>query len=189
MMPRPQMWQDMRELVRLYDAAVRTQPSTVVEVGSLFGGTLWWWMVGLPVAPKVVVSIDKRVPESDYRHVEQLHWWGQWQQWATLRKIDFHHLDADSGSEETVEAVKSIVPSIDFLFIDGAHDERSVRRDYEAYGSLVRSGGVIGFHDIAFTEGEYFGVKPLWEELRNRYPHEEVVMTPGEWGIGIIYKV
>jgi hypothetical protein len=47
----------------------------------------------------------------------------------------------------------------------------------------------VAFHDIAYErESPFYGVKPLWEELRSKYPHEEVVMRPGEYGIGIVYK-
>jgi len=37
---------------------------------------------------------------------------------------------------------------IDFLFIDGDHQTRSVLRDYYYWSHFVRVGGLIGFHDI-----------------------------------------
>lgn len=41
--------------------------------------------------------------------------------------------------------------SIDFLFIDGDHQTRSVLRDYYYWSYFVRVGGLIGFHDIYGT--------------------------------------
>ena len=37
---------------------------------------------------------------------------------------------------------------VDFLFIDGDHSLEGVKLDDEQYGQLVRSGGIIAFHDV-----------------------------------------
>ena len=37
---------------------------------------------------------------------------------------------------------------IDALFIDADHAYESVERDFNIYAPLVRSGGIVGFHDI-----------------------------------------
>ena len=44
---------------------------------------------------------------------------------------------------------------IDILFIDGAHDEKNVRIDFELYSPLVSEGGFIVFDD--FLDTEYSG--------------------------------
>lgn len=37
---------------------------------------------------------------------------------------------------------------IDFLFIDGDHNYEGAIKDFEMYAPLVKSGGIIAFHDI-----------------------------------------
>lgn len=49
---------------------------------------------------------------------------------------------------DSVDAASKIEPaSLDFVFIDGAHDEASVARDVAAWAPLVRPGGVMAGHD------------------------------------------
>ncbi len=50
----------------------------------------------------------------------------------------------------------------DLVFIDGAHDYASVKRDYETYGKLATK--VIAFHDIEGLR-DCEGAKRFWEEL------------------------
>ena len=60
------------------------------------------------------------------------------------------------GLDKTVTLIKGCSPAvhldlpgpIDFLFIDGDHQTRSVLRDYYYWSHFVRVGGLIGFHDI-----------------------------------------
>jgi hypothetical protein len=67
----------------------------------------------------------------------------------------------------TAETVSLHVP-VDLLFIDGAHDEASVRADLHAFAPLVRYGsGIIAGHDYApdwpgvvTAVDDYFGHRP-----------------------------
>lgn len=52
---------------------------------------------------------------------------------------------------------------IGLLWIDGAHDERSVRADYEAWSPFVAPGGWIAFHD--YGTKSWPGVKAAVEGL------------------------
>ena len=62
----------------------------------------------------------------------------------------------EMGLERIVTLVKGCSPAvhidlpgpIDFLFIDGDHQTRSVLRDYYYWSHFVRVGGFIAFHDI-----------------------------------------
>lgn len=60
--------------------------------------------------------------------------------------------------------------SIDLLHIDGAHGYDDVRGDFKAWLPKLSPHGVILFHDVA-VEREGFGVKRLWAEIGERYPH------------------
>jgi predicted O-methyltransferase YrrM len=86
---------------------------------------------------------------------------------------------------------------LDFLFVDGDHTYDGVRHDFEAYSTLVRSGGLVAFHDITPPSGDGAAEGPLllvgevprfWQEIRSRYPSEELVggNDAGCFGIGLI---
>lgn len=45
------------------------------------------------------------------------------------------------------EAVRSWTKIIDFLFIDGDHDEKAVWQDWETWHGFVAPGGCVAFHD------------------------------------------
>jgi predicted O-methyltransferase YrrM len=50
------------------------------------------------------------------------------------------------------EAVRTWDRSIDFLFIDGDHAEKSVIRDWREWHPFVRPGGRVAFHDARIFE-------------------------------------
>ncbi len=106
----------------------------------------------------------------------------------------------DSHAPTTVESVQRLLAGekLDFLFIDGDHTYEGVRQDFESYSPLVRSGGLVGFHDIAppspgpaeeggptLLVGE---VPQFWSEIRTRYPSTELIDPAGGgyFGIGLI---
>jgi predicted O-methyltransferase YrrM len=57
--------------------------------------------------------------------------------------------------------------SLDFVFIDAAHDYESVKKDINAWFSKVKDGGTIAGHDYAWCEDvrkavhEFFGDKKI----------------------------
>jgi predicted O-methyltransferase YrrM len=52
------------------------------------------------------------------------------------------------------EASRDWASIIDFLFIDGDHDEKAVWQDWDAWHSFVATGGCVAFHDAReFTDG------------------------------------
>jgi len=65
-----------------------------------------------------------------------------------------------------------------------------VKKDFELWSLLVRSGGVIVFHDIIKSDrSSNYGVHILWEELKSTYKTEEIVADYSQhcFGIGILY--
>ena len=46
------------------------------------------------------------------------------------------------------KATKSIPDNLDFVYIDGNHQEEYVRLDIESYFDKIRKGGVVGGHDF-----------------------------------------
>ena len=82
---------------------------------------------------------------------------------------DFSFIHGNSQLPETMENVKSICNSFDFIFIDGDHSYDGVRRDFELYKSLLSPRGYIGFHDIdpahVFRDGPGGQVYKFWQDL------------------------
>lgn len=82
-----------------------------------------------------------------------------------------------------VLAERHPVPVFDGCFIDGQHDEESVRRDLELVKPLVRWGGWIAFHDYGRT-GCDFGVTQVadeWFASKGGRYHERIDYLA--WGV------
>jgi predicted O-methyltransferase YrrM len=79
---------------------------------------------------------------------------------------------------------------LDYLFIDGDHTYAGVKRDFEMYSPLVRSGGQVAFHDIAeHTREPSCEVDKFWNEIKQHYRHREMIENPKQgWaGIGVLF--
>ena len=115
----------------------------------------------------------------------------QWKSWVTPGTF-LHTIVADSRSQETIDKVKSICPHIDFLFIDADHSYEGAKTDFENYGPLVKSGGIIAFHDlIPPPDRPRIQVGRLFREIQKAgYTTRELYSSPNQkrMGIGIIYK-
>lgn len=53
---------------------------------------------------------------------------------------------------------------IDILFIDGSHEYKDVKADFEAFYPHVKKNGIIAFHDI---KGKWEGVIRFWGEVQS----------------------
>lgn len=68
-----------------------------------------------------------------------------------------------SHDKATISQIKGMYHGLDFLFIDGGHEYKDVKADYENYAPLVKPGGIIAFHDVG---NELFpGIGQFLEEL------------------------
>jgi len=77
-----------------------------------------------------------------------------------------------------------------FLFIDGDHTYKGVKKDFEMYSPLVREDGIIAFHDVVPGPHELVGEVPkFWREIRSNYVSKEIIKdrNQGGFGIGILY--
>lgn len=73
----------------------------------------------------------------------------------------------DTHDPQTVAIAAGHGP-FDFLFIDTDHSYHNVKDEYFKYNSLVRSGGIIAFHDTVFHPeyGPGFTVWQFMDELK-----------------------
>jgi cephalosporin hydroxylase len=185
--------QNIQEFEELLKVFVGLKPTKFIEIGSLYGWTLQHFIhyaeegsiavsIDLPVRHFVGPN-DWRVPKQEYNYKNV------WPKWAKEKKCKLYLIPDSSHKQQTFDKVKQLFNGelIDFLFIDGDHSYEGVRRDYEMYGSLVRKGGVIAFHDIA--KNEEGGCYKFWNEIKNtKRAFNEVLLDPKhEKGIGVLF--
>jgi predicted O-methyltransferase YrrM len=161
------------------------RPRFIVEIGTNGGGTLLMWSrVAHPEA--TILSIDLRGGQEGTR-VSRLR--APLFRRMGVRQQKIHLINGDSHSPATLEQARKYLGnnSVDYLFIDGDHSESGVRADYQMYGSLVRPGGIIGFHDIAVNTPQCQVIK-LWKELVQSSRTRSIVASPPRYGIGLLYR-
>ena len=123
-------------------------------------------------------------------------------------KCKFNYLVYNSQYKESIDSIKSTVPQeIDLLMIDGDHTAQGAMNDYINYSPLVKSGGIIMFHDIVDSPHHRMlgcTVSHAWNEIKLKHtwateiitdnfgkPHTstEISQLNDAWGgLGIVIK-
>jgi cephalosporin hydroxylase len=147
--PEVDTYQEDWELEQMVAVVERLEPKVVLEVGTMWGGTLWHW---LQIADEVV-SID-----DEMRH------WQDWERWADAADAGLTLVQGFSQDEEVIEKARELGP-YDFIFIDGDHRYEPVKADWENYSPMVAPGGVFAFHDTQHIGDDTYGVERLWYEI------------------------
>jgi predicted O-methyltransferase YrrM len=144
----------------------RLKPNVIVELGVSQGGTMYGFQRAAPNATALSIDIGSDA--------------------ATIRR--------DSHDPHTLNELRRLLDGrpIDLLFIDADHTYGGVRADFEMYAPLVRSGGIVAFHDIlphpAYPE---FEVHQYWQEISQTGEFQEFIDLSdwgwGQWGgIGVL---
>lgn len=163
------------------------RPRTVLEIGTYQGGTLFL-LATIADDDALLLSVD--LPQGRFgggytRRRRKLY-----RSFSRSRqRIEL--LQRDSHDRETQETVERMVAArgVDVLLIDGDHSYDGVKSDFLAYSRLVRSGGLIIFHDIVpGPEENVGGVPQFWKELKASGPVEEIVedWDQGGFGLGLL---
>jgi hypothetical protein len=164
-----------------------------LEIGAMFGGTLWRTAKALPVGSRVVA-----VDSFPYQHSQGARH-DLTNCIAELRSLgyDAHFIFGDSTDKRTIKQAQAFAP-FDALFIDCDHAFEFVSADWANYGPMAR---IVGFHDINWnsswvsargntpTEKE-MGVPRFWNELKQGYRHVEFRLHPSQnyYGIGVLWN-
>lgn len=166
------IWQSLEEL-KVFSLLLEVlRPKTILEIGSAYGGALWWWMQVCP-EDATFISIDPNPMGS-----------AGWESWLRGdQKLFVVRKNSQSG--ETVETVRKILngKNLDFLFIDGDHHMPVPRLDYENYSPFVGR-GIIAVHDTEHPKDEWArrnpdlakqwdGLTDYWRELSEKVKKEE----------------
>jgi len=151
--------QNPAEVDVVYELVEAIQPEVFVEIGSAHGGTLAIY-AGACAEGATVISVDyclnRSYAASLDRTIEMLNAAG-W--YAAL-------VMGDSRSGETAAKLDRLLAGrqIDFLHVDGCHREDVCLSDWRTYGPLVRPGGLVAFHDIAFEPEA--GARAAWDQIK-----------------------
>lgn len=181
-------FQNKFEITEFLKLLIVIEPKIILEIGTAMGGTLYL-LSRFSASRATLISID--LPQakvgdmalptnpSFFKNIVQ-----KKQRVALIRD--------DSHKFSTFQKIKKILKNgkIDVLFIDGDHTYEGVKKDFEMYKSLVKSGGLICFHDIVPGSEDRVGHVPdFWSRIRENYNSLEIVKNwnQGGFGIGIIF--
>jgi predicted O-methyltransferase YrrM len=169
----------------------KLRPQVVVEIGTGRGGTLFL-LTRVAAADAVLVSVDlssadhRRFGGGDVRRRRPLF------EAFALDRQRVHFLVGDSHSAGTRDELERVLDGsrIDLLFIDGDHTAEGVKRDFELYSVLVRSGGLIAFHDIVDGKPALVGGVPdFWRTIKTPDAKEFIADSrQGGYGIGVLQR-
>lgn len=179
--------QNEKELQDLLEIVEKLNPKKIIEIGTFYGGTLWFFIQASKNLETFTV-IDLPIPPTDERHQDMMSSRAQWLSWIKDGQ-EIHDKIGNSRQPEIIASVFRENPDcdIDLLHIDGDHTYEGVKADYENYKNLVRPGGLIVFHDVVNIPE----VNRFWIELESSIEDSECKKLifsnePDSWGIGII---
>ncbi len=168
------MAQARSEIVQLAKILQAAAPKRSLEIGTNYGGTLFL-LCALSPPDARIISVD--LPSGPFGG-------GYPRRKALLfRKFaradqKLHLIRGDSHSPETKEGILRILDGeqLDYLFLDGDHTYCGVQRDFQMYAPLVRSGGIVAFHDIVtYKQESDCQVEKFWREIKHQYQHREII--------------
>lgn len=106
-----------------------------------------------------------------------------------------HCVWGNSHAQETQDQVRQALDGrhVDLMFLDGDHTYDGIVGDFRVFEPLVRSGGLIVFHDIVENPlHPDYGVARFWNELQARQLETYTFIDPIDpipgMGLGIIVK-
>lgn len=177
------------EIEELYKTVIEQSPTRVLEIGTARGGTLYLWTQAAKT-DATIVSVD--LPEGEFGGAYPACRIPFYKAFA-LPGQKLHLLREDSHKDQTIEMVSKLFnyQPIDFAFIDGDHTYEGVKSDFLNYRPIVRSGGIIGFHDILpRPDLPEIQVDRFWKEVKNKYNSKEIIgpdKSGRTIGIGLIF--
>jgi len=186
--------QKLVEFISLLRLLKTRKLKTVVEIGTAQGGTFYTWCK-IATSDAFIISID--LPGGPFGGGYTLQDVKKFKKYRK-QKQKVYFLRKDSHRQDTKDRLVKILDGrkIDFLFIDGDHRYRGVKKDFQLYSPLVKQNGLVVFHDILHhPKVPACKVEKFWNEIKSKYKYIELTDKTsdrgwGQWGgIGVIYYV
>ena len=167
--------QTRSELIEAMKIVEAFKPKRIVELGVYRGGTLYPWTM-CATDDAIVVGID--TPGTPPEVNENL------QKWLKPEQRGLILLEDTRSPDTRDKALAFLGGQVDFLFIDADHRYSWVKADYDTWLPHVRSGGLIGFHDVRDNPPGCDSMR-FFEDIRVGYKKSEVIYHPYPTGQGI----
>lgn len=182
--------QTKEEIRGLLQILKKKRISNMLEIGTAFGGTLLLFAQTIEPEAKIIsLDLPSGILVRVFGGLYEAFRMSIFANFAQEKQRVFFVRD-NSHNVSSHSAVKSILngKKLDFIFIDGDHSYEGVKMDFQMYSPLVRSGGLIAFHDIV-ENWPGCEVKKFWNEIKHEYKYLEIVKDYHQkWGgIGIVY--
>jgi predicted O-methyltransferase YrrM len=162
------------EILALAKLLQASAPKRSLEIGTNYGGTLFLLCTLSPADAKII-SLD--LPDGLFGGGYPLRKIPLFRKFARDRQ-QLHLMRADSHSPETKQRVMELLDGekLDYLFVDADHTYSGVQQDFQMYSPLVRSGGMVAFHDIVtYNSHTKCEVARFWSKIKNHYQHREFI--------------
>jgi predicted O-methyltransferase YrrM len=162
------------EILALAKLLQTSAPKRSLEIGTNYGGTLFL-LCALSPADAKIISVD--LPYGLFGGGYPLRKIPLFRKFARDRQ-QLHLMRADSHSPETKQRVIELLDGekLDYLFVDADHTYSGVQQDFQMYSPLVRSGGMVAFHDIVtYNPHTKCEVARFWSKIKNHYQHREFI--------------
>lgn len=167
-----QILQTRDEIYSVAEEIKSHAPSTILEIGAGWGGTLYLWSRFID-SINTIISID-----IDYR--------GKTPLIESFEEFSGKEIICIEGSSHDMQVKRKVENTlsgnkIDFLYIDADHSYDAVKKDFNMYKPMVAEGGIIGLHDV---NNKYVDVPEFWSELEKEYNYKKINKGAGT---GLIY--
>lgn len=178
--------QSARELETAMALVSSIKPKVIVELGTYRGGSLRCWSACAEPDAVIAGTDTPGTPDGVNQNIQS------WLLPTQRGKLFIGDLRLPQFRDEVLAYTGR---PIDFLFIDAAHTREDVTRDYELWSPFVRSGGLIGFHDIKHTDVPDVLSWKFWRELtsdKSKFKNVYEIFDEDyqkAYGIGIVEKL
>ena len=174
--------QNKREISALLRLVKEARPKSLLEIGTANGGTLF--LLTRVAAPDAkLLSVD--LPDGPFGGGYPA-WKQSLFQVFPLPGQRIELIRDNSHDPAVLSQVSKLLgdQGLDFLLIDGDHSYAGVKSDFEMYGPLVKSPGLIALHDIDLLPD----VRRYWNEIKVGRRCEEIHGDVGQQvGFGVIH--
>lgn len=181
------MLQNTVEISRLAKLLKEENVKSYLEVGSKFGGSLWYIANQLEKGSRIV-SVD--LPHGDTSFKQTQAPLEECVQALKKRGYDAHLILGDSTDQKVIDQAYALGP-YDAVFIDANHTIPYITKDWENYSRVTK---LIAFHDIGFFRAgglpphkKPIEVPQFWNQIKKDRKHIEIRHDAQNNGIGVLW--